>query len=119
MDKTYQLLLSACHFTHTHTQTNTSGCVFRLRLGVKSEEHVQSNRHHLLARNVFGESRVVFRSVANLREKDDTEHSTLAGTPVHFVERIFPYVLKVFNLGVFDFQPSQYLRNNMLCVLNF
>jgi hypothetical protein len=61
------------------------GCVFKVRLGVEFEIHVHSSRQHLLTWNVFGENSVVFRSVAILREKDDTEHYTLAGTPAQFV----------------------------------
>lgn len=74
--ETYQLLLRACHFTYTHKHTHMPGCVFTVRLGVKIEIHTHSNRHHLLTRNVFGESSIALRSVAILREKDDTEHYT-------------------------------------------
>ena len=58
--------------TSTHARTHMTGCAVRVRMGVKIEVHVHSNRHHLLARNGFGESIVVLRSVAILREKDDT-----------------------------------------------
>jgi hypothetical protein len=36
--------------------THVPECCVRVRFGVKTEVHVHTNRHHLLARNVFGKN---------------------------------------------------------------
>jgi hypothetical protein len=56
----------------------------------------------------------MFRILAVLREKDDTEHTTRVERVAQYVQRRFPYDYQVLNIRFSDVQPSQYLLKHLL-----